>query len=557
MQKIRVVAVNLFPFSSYSLREKILLGCKIPKTEKSFSCLKISGSDSSQFLQGQTTQDVFLYKNAPIKRPLENAVLDGGGRLQVTFSQWEDSPNVWYLIVDSKMKRSLEERLLSYIISEDVEIEDVNTEETHEAVFGIFSYQLEASQGQLKSIPFSFLGASGNLIPYSKASIFPKLTESEFKMFLMLQGSFVNEAMMPAVELFTNTVYSEMSLSLTKGCFLGQETVAKIVSRRGAAHYPTLLATDVPQDFDNLTKLSFQNLDLKILGQGKFEEKFYLLVDMPREMRIPNNKILAQVEASFNKKYEQPFETIFAPFFPYQINSLIDDTYFLLLKLAAESKDSRHDESKELAALGLEIFISQNPTYLDAYEMQGVLLTQLKKYPEAIDCFKKLNEIDPNSVMACVNLSRIYGELGEIQLAEDYKAEGIVRSFQLNALGLEKENPIPSPTIHDPAKIQMFLDVLEIDPDDRFAKNQLSQIFCEQKDWKKLEQLLEGLDPWQLVKTDPEFTLPLFELNKNLYQDPHAKQILLKGIESAAKLGKQKLISEIQATLQLLASNSP
>ena len=52
------------------------------------------------------------------------------------------------------------------------------------------------------------------------------------------------------------------------------------------------------------------------------------------------------------------------------------------------------------------------------------------KFDAAITAMKKLEELNPDSVMAKTNLSIFYMKIGDKETAEDYKAKATVAQFQ-------------------------------------------------------------------------------------------------------------------------------
>ena len=525
----------------HSLNEtkKILLGVELPSELVSISYLEVEGTDAQSYLQGQTTQDISKFS---FNEPFTNCVLDNAGRLLVVFSQRKFKENAWSLLVETSQANFLYERLEKYIISESVEIsnpQNINQDYPFLYLGPLVSqfFQPENNDYLLQVHGVTALLTSRKIQDWS----FLKVTQPElfWKNFKSGQGvTSINS------ELFTNTIYSEYALSLTKGCYLGQETVAKIVSRKGAAYYPTFLK--VSQDLEMKSiQLKSGESTFKLVGKIQSIDGCYLLVLLPRELRIPGKELIVDVvEVSESSINTFSATVMMAPMIPFDQNQQKQDLYHLLLEL------SQQDELIEFAVSGLDVFLKNYPTHEDAWEMRGLLLSRLKRYQESIDCFESLSKLNPNSVMACVNLSRIYGELGEIQKAEDYKAEGIVRSFYANAAAVKAEVPLNKPAA-DESTIKMFLDVLEIDPEDKFALYQLAKIYAELNEWKKLELLFSSLDLLKIIKTDPEFALPVFDLKSKYLKDPLAEQFLQMGIEHAAKLGRQKILQELLAKKSL------
>lgn len=77
----------------------------------------------------------------------------------------------------------------------------------------------------------------------------------------------------------------------------------------------------------------------------------------------------------------------------------------------------------------LEKAIAENSNNEDAYESLGVILGREARYQEAIEIMKKLEEINPKSIMAQTNLSIFYMKIGDKETAEEYKAKGTILQF--------------------------------------------------------------------------------------------------------------------------------
>lgn len=83
----------------------------------------------------------------------------------------------------------------------------------------------------------------------------------------------------------------------------------------------------------------------------------------------------------------------------------------------------------EVKAL-IEKAIKEDPRNEDAYELLGVVYARESQFNEAITAMKKLEELNPDSVMAKTNLSIFYMKIGDKETAEDYKAKATVAQFQ-------------------------------------------------------------------------------------------------------------------------------
>jgi Flp pilus assembly protein TadD len=125
-----------------------------------------------------------------------------------------------------------------------------------------------------------------------------------------------------------------------------------------------------------------------------------------------------------------------------------------------------------LAQLG-EI-LQVDPSYGDAYELIGVMLGKAGRYHEAIDFFRRLEEVAPDEPMVNTNLSVFYMKIGDKQTAEDQS--GIATQKQFRQTKWKDKSTLEiaqaqAETARKGAerKLGMFARVLEIDPVDPVA----------------------------------------------------------------------------------------
>lgn len=95
----------------------------------------------------------------------------------------------------------------------------------------------------------------------------------------------------------------------------------------------------------------------------------------------------------------------------------------------SEAAKSNTNEDLELAIQKLKSALKDNPKNEDAMEALGVLLAKQSKYQEALKVMHQLEMINPNHLMAQVNLSIIYMKLGDKDTAEQHKARATVIQF--------------------------------------------------------------------------------------------------------------------------------
>ncbi len=74
--------------------------------------------------------------------------------------------------------------------------------------------------------------------------------------------------------------------------------------------------------------------------------------------------------------------------------------------------------------------LQEDPQNEEAMEALGVMLARVQRYDEAIKVLQQLELVNPQSIMAKANLSILYMKLGDKERAEQYKAEGTVLQFE-------------------------------------------------------------------------------------------------------------------------------
>jgi folate-binding protein YgfZ len=95
--------------------------------------------------------------------------------------------------------------------------------------------------------------------------------------------------------------------------------------------------------------------------------------------------------------------------------------------IATATSSPRNDDSViELLRKSLK----DDPQNEEAMEALGVMLARAQRYDEAIKVLQQLELINPQSIMAKANLSILYMKLGDKERAEQYKAEGTVLQFK-------------------------------------------------------------------------------------------------------------------------------
>ncbi|MBW2231023.1 MAG: hypothetical protein JRH17_11620 [Deltaproteobacteria bacterium] len=271
------------------------------------------------------------------------------------------------------------------------------------------------------------------------------------------------------------TGLEQQTVSYTKGCYLGQEVIAR-VRTYGALPFSLrgLVFDDAGADVLDRLPAPSENLLLsdgaKTIGQLA-SRTYSPVLDAPVAF------------AYLDKKHRTPGEVLC---FRGTDGSTLSARVVLLPFYSSPNSAERvawlYDRAVRLFAGGkgdqaldlLEEVLRIDPSFSDGYEAIGVLLGREERFHEAIDIFKRLEEIAPQEPMVNTNLSLYFMKIGDKETAEDHAAKAMQKSMAKSA-GREVDDDAISAVMaeqkHSDAlrKKAMFSEVLEIDAEDDVA----------------------------------------------------------------------------------------
>ncbi len=186
---------------------------------------KLSGPDAERYLNGQVTNDIPRLENG---HAFNAAICTAKGRMDgdVTIAKHGDD---YYLDADVALRENLGARLDKFLIADDAVFEDIS-EEWH--LIHIFGAKPPAASGEGFAIAHARFGLAGHDI-WTPGTQTPTLeVDADVIETLRLEHG------MPrwGAELTTNTLPPEAgphmlaAISYTKGCYVGQETIARLKS---------------------------------------------------------------------------------------------------------------------------------------------------------------------------------------------------------------------------------------------------------------------------------------------------------------------------------------
>lgn len=532
---------------------------------KEFSLLQVSGEDAQAVLQGQSTSDVKQLNDESVQL---SSLLSPQGKVISHHILLKRGMNLFYLICSSSVVHDVKEHLDKHIIMEDAELTICSDHKIYHLLnFGpeselllnmkIIQYEAdkiyEADQHLLAStgmlgIDSSILISTEEMSDQLNLNMLDE-TFTALRMesgFPLMNKDYDQSTLLPETGLQLNCV------SYTKGCFTGQEIVARVKYRGNVNRYlSALVLSEVPIGLNVDDILS--TIEGNKIGKYKSQtwspalNKHIFYVYLNKKFRQPGSVI----KFIDNECNECSAEVRSLP--PVQELNTIElskDCYHKALELFAQS-----DEVQDIAAEPLlKRALYLDPTNQDAYEALGVLLSRHERFDEAIELMKRLKELSPDTVMAYTNLSVFYMKKGMIEEAEAEKQEGTLATFRLAAA--KRKQRINDADIEKAAQVErerrqkMFHEVLEIDADDLAANFGLGKIALE---LKQAETAIKYLEKCLQIKRDYSVCCTLLARAYILVErQQEAQDILVKGIAIAHEKGELMPKQEMEMLLQQL-----
>ncbi len=497
-----------------------------------WSLIQVTGSDRETFFQGQVTNDLDALS---LKEGQVTARLNRTGKVQsfFTIAKLEDK---LLILCPKELVETILNDFNKFIIMDDVELKLLESE-----VHVHFNYFL-INETEEHLFHFNFYGIEAAVNDKAFTGI-PKTDEKELEVVRILNGHPKWKKDVDDTQFINDSFLNDIAISYKKGCFLGQETVAKIENNRGAAYYPVLLTLDSYEEVP-ITELY---VEAKKAGVINYQEGVYLQVDLFRDFRVEGKKI------DFITGTQVLKGTVhYLPFFKNQNRK---DVAMELYHLGVDefqraNVDSAMDYMKTAIAFDSELS--------DAYESIGVILGRKERYEEAIEWMDKLLQVKSSSVMAHTNKSLFLMKLGKIEEAEAEKGLATIKSFSMYGEEAKLKKAILAEKQKKEDEInrreKMFLQVIEIDADDTIALYGMADIAFYREDFKKAVELLE-----KVVKIDEKYSAAYLLLGKSLEGSANlerAMQVYKKGIDVASKRGDMMPANEMQSRLNQLVMAS-
>jgi folate-binding protein YgfZ len=537
--------------------------------------LFVGGRDGGAFLQAQLTSDVLALGPGAGQY---SARLDRRGSLAAWMSLHRlpdrGQPFASYLaILPRDAIPGLMADLERYVISEDVLLEDVSGEFDGVVEQGPDLAAALADFGDLDvrdedggwTICRSFTGDPGRLRlgPSGAVASTAILDGDDARTawhWLRVEAGWpaLGTDIEPGARPLAESGLDTRTVSVTKGCYLGQEVVARL---RTYGTPPRALRALVLEDMpgDRLPPLPAPGAPLALAagdtigawasaGLSVVLGRPVALAFLDRDHRVPGARL--DVLLADGRRAAAHVASL-----PLHDATDQAERARRLHERAVHAFSRGHDDQ---AVALLEDAVAADPSFAEAYEALGVILGRSERYHDAIAVFRRLEEIAPDEPMVHTNLSLFHMKIGDLEEAERQKAQATLKRFA----GLDGERTARERAEADEAarradaerKAAMFAEVLDIDPDDPLALMGLGNALV------VLERLAEAEPLLARACTAQKDNSAAFAAHgrvlERLGRPAEARAVLEAGITVASRKGDLMPLREMEHRLLMLAAGS-
>ena len=531
--------------------------------------IRVSGKDAASYLQSQITQDILPLE---VGQGTAAALVDRKAHIQSLFTVHRKDVNE-YLLVPTCGSEKLYDHLEAFHFVEDVSItreqnlvglrvEGPQCFKIFQTLSGINLNQAQAfdirsaavSGGSATLIVDNISGESGVLLlmPDSLKNAFIQVLTQQMQIERLEPLSYEALRLEAGYAVFGQDMTEDTQLPATgqesfrvsynKGCYLGQEVIARIHTY-GVVPYKLMGGmSDEPIPEGEFKINAKKQGEITSSGWSPTYEQYISLGYVHKNVRHPGESYTLQFETG---TYAVEIRRL--PFYT-------PPTQSEQARLMYEQALDVFAEDQEQNAVQLLYSAIEKYSHLaDAYESLGVILSRMGQHEEAIRIMKQLTEIDPEEPMAHTNLSRFYMLIGDKQTAEDHMAEATRLDMQKRSTVMQQEALKVQERAQKENMISMFKEVLETeDSEDLVANFGLGKALVDLERFEEAESYLQ-----KAVEIDAYYSAAYLQLGKALTENgkpEDARQIYEQGIKAAAEKGDLMPMKEMEQRLMGLNS---
>jgi folate-binding protein YgfZ len=540
-----------------------------------------TGPEVASFLQAQLTSDVLALEPGDLQL---SARLDRKGNLVCWFhllrmpERGQPFPS-YLMTMPRSLTDALVEDLQAYVFSENLLLENATAEfqgllvqgpaTEHllsgaaglELPLGVLRWPLSLTgdPGALLLVPGDngtplFEGALAELQAQGCGVLGDDEASAQAWHWLQVEAGWpsLEHDLKPGARVLPQTGLEQQAVSYTKGCYLGQEVVARI---RTYGAVPQALRGLIfngygLSDLDAAPAPGEPLLDAQGKKIGTWARAAWsdtldepvALVFLDRVNRTPGHTLEVQVGADETL----PAQVALLPL--YSAANTTEKAAALHHRAVEAFSQGRDEEAISL----LEECLRLDPSHSEAYEALGVILGRGERYHEAIDIFRRLEEVAPEEPMVHTNLSLYYMKVGDKEEAERQKALGTMKRFgNTDPAAVDAMEAAERQGRREEAarKQIIFAEVLEIDPDDPLALMGMGNALIDLDQPEVADDYLARALVAQ--KDNSALYLSRGKLLQQLGRQDEAAEVLQRGIEVASRRGDLMPLREMEHRLAL------
>lgn len=514
------------PLAATQLRAGDAVGLLCHQTVAPVSVFHVTGADAARFLQNRTSNDVMALH--PGQGHL-NSVLDKSGKIQGVFTLHALSDGTFWLLTETANADHTVAELLRFKILDDVAITPLPVKGFSLVGAGLH-HLLNLPKAKLALLPEHGLwqgqldGKPVTLIRHNtlaEPAVSLWVSEGQQQSFINTFAQHAHQGELPlgminedtyqtlrieagqlivGVDYTSDTLLPETGLeqfvvNYNKGCYLGQETVARVRTYGSVPKALMGLTCSGSIPLGEWALVDAPDKSVVTITSSGFSEtlnKNIALAYIGKAHRQPGSAL--KLVNSAGDAIDVTVQAL--PFFAANQNEELANT---LLQSGLTAFANGNDD--EAMACLTEAILLQ-PGMADAYESLGAILGRHEQYEDAIALMQHLEKLDPDRVMAQTNLSLYYMKLGDKDTAEVHKAKATTLTFKA-AMAQKNKDKTAEQLAREQAeqeaaakkqmedRAQMFRDALQYNPDDPLGNFGLGSTLLELGDFSGAIEALQ------------------------------------------------------------------
>ncbi|MCG8377564.1 MAG: tetratricopeptide repeat protein, partial [Chlorobiales bacterium] len=328
----------------------------------------------------------------------------------------------------------------------------------------------------------------------------------------------------------------EQIYNLDKGCYPGQEVVARVVNKGKIARKIVGVTCEDDHTFHEGMDVTFDGKSVGVVKSSTWSptlEKTIVVANLKRDYTDHGAEFVFEIDGSPVQCKIARLPFYFSPSLAKEVESL----YNLGMQYY-------HEDNFEKAEEAFTRALKIKHDSADSWEALAMSIEKMGDLDRAIVLNRKYAELDPLAVMARTNLSRLYMFKGFKERAEEEQAKATTISFKLKALknkqdkGAQQQFEKQQQQMHAAElerKLAVFKQVLELDADDEIANFGAGKLYLDSGQFEKAIHHLQTV-----IRVNPEYSAAYDALAKAFVKNGNfddARSLLNKGIAVAEEKG--------------------